>query len=167
MHWLICCYCCCCCVFCVPPSSGLLALSSTKGLSEELLLGLGEAAAAAAGDVSGFQPGLLLWSNLDSLADCVDAAAAAGVPDTAESDVAKAVPATGASAQQPQAAAMDVDGATDVGGSSSSSSGRGGVQEYLLAELGKMAVAPKEEVRWAGNGSAVAAPAASAVICWF
>jgi hypothetical protein len=119
--------------------AGLLALSSTKGLSEELLLGLGEAAAAAAGDVSGFDPGLLLWSNLDSLADCVDAAA--GVADTAGE--------TRSSAQQAQAAAMDVDGAADAGGSSSisSSRGRGGVQEYLLAELGKMAVAPKEEVR--------------------
>jgi hypothetical protein len=126
--------------------SGLLALSCTKGLSEELLLGLGEAAAAAAGDVSGFDPGLLLWSNLDSLADCVDAAtaAAAGGPDAAAG-----VAAAGSSGQGVQAAAMDVDGAAEADGnsSSSSSSGRGGVQEYLLAELGKMAVAPKEEVR--------------------
>jgi hypothetical protein len=130
----------------VRPLAGLLALSSTKGLSEELLLGLGEAEAAAAGDVSGFDPGLLLWSNLDSLADCVDAAAAAAA------GVAESAGETGGLAQQAKAqgTAMDVDGGADAGGSSSSSSssgGRGGVQEYLLAELGKMAVAPREEVR--------------------
>ncbi|WIA23756.1 hypothetical protein OEZ85_000433 [Tetradesmus obliquus] len=132
-------------------AKGLLALSCSKGLSEELLLGLGEAAAAAAGDVSGFNPALLLWSNLDSIADCVDAAEAAAAGGSAAAGTA----APGQPADQQQAAAMDVDTATAADGpsssssSSSSGSSRGGVQEYLLAELGKMAVAPKEEVRCA------------------
>uniref|UniRef100_A0A383W1Y8 Proteasome component Ecm29 N-terminal domain-containing protein n=1 Tax=Tetradesmus obliquus TaxID=3088 RepID=A0A383W1Y8_TETOB len=124
-------------------AKGLLALSCSKGLSEELLLGLGEAAAAAAGDVSGFNPALLLWSNLDSIADCVDVAEAAAAGPGAAGGTAP----PGQQANQQQAAAMDVDTAAADGPSSSSS--RGGVQEYLLAELGKMAVAPKEEVRCA------------------
>lgn len=127
------------------PLPGLLALSCTKGLSEELLLGLGETAAAAAGDVSGFEPGLLLWSNLDSLADCVDAAAAATEgADTAVASAAEAAGVGGLVAHQSQPAAMDVDGAAATG---ASSSGRVAVQECLLAELSNMAVAAKEEAR--------------------
>jgi pyruvate/2-oxoglutarate dehydrogenase complex dihydrolipoamide acyltransferase (E2) component len=136
---------------------GLLALSSSKSLPEELLLGLGEAAAAAAGDVSGFDPGQLLWSNLDSIADCVDAAAATAGPGATDASPAVASEQQTEQQQQQQqqqqqeAAAMDVDvAAADGTGNISSSSGgggRGGVQGYLLAELGKMAVAPKEEAR--------------------
>jgi hypothetical protein len=135
---------------------GLLALASSKGLSEELLLGIGEAAAAAAGDVSGFDPQLLLWSNMDSLADCVDAAAAA----TTGPEAAGAPVVANGGPQQPHAAAMDVDSA-GAAGASRGSNGRSGVQEYLLAELGKMAVSPKEEVRCA----AAAAAAAGAALC--
>lgn len=125
-----------------PP--GIIKLSSTKGMSEELLMALGEAAAATAGDVTGFDQQLMLWSNLDTITDCVNSVLGS------EADAATEVagPQQRELQQQPEqqegSADMDVDKPAAAG----VSTGHVGVQEYLLQQLREiMAVSPREEVR--------------------
>jgi hypothetical protein len=130
----------------MPPSltsSGLLALVSTKGTSEEVLLAAGEALAAVCGDVGGWLPADLLWTNFEAISDAVDAA---------QPLAAAAAAAAAAGASGP----MDVDGqaaasADTTTSSSVSSVSHPAVQRFLLSEVaGTLCVSPKEDVRCGG-----------------
>lgn len=135
----------------LPP--GIISLSSAKGVSEELLMALGEAAAATAGDVTGFDPQLLLWSNLDSIADCVDAVLGPEADRTAETAVSSQ-PA----GQQQQQPGGGGDMEEDTAAASRSGDDRGDIQQYLLQHLTTtMAVSSTEEVRWESSAGHVAA----------